>query len=785
LAALAEEARPAVNLLSLHQAERVRSGHWRRRWSDRLKGLRGRRRIANAAIAAAPPAAFVTRADHFAPRGPLPNFALECFQNEYLAEGADDVNAIVTVKARGLGSPITSDDTDPSSGAVVMMIDVSGSMDGEKMQQACKAAISALDCIPDGARFAVIAGNQTARPVWPLGGMTVATNDSRAAASKEIAKLEASGGTSIGAWIVAATQLLADEAGVRQAILLTDGKDDNETPNDLAAAVAGASNVFQCDCRGVGTDWVVSELRGIAEALLGTVDIIADPADLTADFESIMTGAMRKRAPHVMMRVWTPAGAQIMSLKQVAPHILDLSNAGISSGPTSTDYPTASWGEEARDYHLAIRVKPGTIDDEILAARVTIVLDGQPAGQTLVRAIWTDDTALSTRINHRVALATGEEELAVLIDEAIQALNAGDAQAATVRFGRAIQLADTAGDWEIREMLAKVVDVEDASTGLVRLRRDIREPVPMTLDARSRKTTQVRTGTAASSSPPSADEQTTPAQRQDPNPDKGTLSSPRIGVLGPLLVTIDDGSEITISARKERALLELLAAQTGTPVSQSYVMAALWGDDSPRTAVKVIQTYVSALRRKMGKELIQTVGDGYCLAVPPDAVDAGRFKRLRRAGEDALEQNDPTRAVACFTEALALWRGDPLADLAHQRVGETEIRRLKDLRRSGEEDLFEARLQLGQHASLVAELEAAVADQPLRERRWEQLMLALYRAGRQADALRAYQRLRTTLQDQFAIDPREETRTLELSILNQDPGLQWVPPSPSAPEPRR
>ncbi len=422
----------------------------------------------------------------------MPNFTLECFQNEYLAEGAEDVNAIVTVKARGLPSPASSGESAPSSAAVVMMIDVSGSMDGEKIRQARKAAVAAIDCVPDGVRFAVIAGNHTAMPVWPRGGLAVATSDSRVAASKEVAKLEAGGGTRIGTWIVATTQLLADETGVRQAILLTDGKDENETPNDLAAALAGASGIFQCDCRGVGTDWVVSELRGIADALLGTVDIVADPADLTADFESIMSGAMRKQAPDVMLRVWTPQGAQVMFLKQVAPHISDLTDTGSSSGNLSTDYPTGSWGEEDRDYHLVIRVKPGAIDDEMLAARVTIVLDGQPAGQALVRAIWTDDAALSTRINHRVAQATGEEELAVAIDEGMQALNDGDKDTAAVKFGRAVQLADAAGDKEKSEMLAKVVDVEDASTGRVRLKSDIQKADAMTLDARSRKTTRVR-----------------------------------------------------------------------------------------------------------------------------------------------------------------------------------------------------------------------------------------------------------------------------------------------------
>jgi predicted ATPase/DNA-binding SARP family transcriptional activator len=250
----------------------------------------------------------------------------------------------------------------------------------------------------------------------------------------------------------------------------------------------------------------------------------------------------------------------------------------------------------------------------------------------------------------------------------------------------------------------------------------------------------------------------------------------KLGLLGPLVVVFDDGSEITVSARKERAVLELLALRVGTVVQRDEIMQALWGDDSPRTAVKVIQTYVSALRRKIGKDLIQTVGEGYRLSVTTDDIDAVRFERLVRTGHYAVEENDPARAVACFTEASSLWRGEPVADLADQFVGVAEGVRLAELRRSGEEQLFEARLQLGEHALLVVDLEAAVAAEPLRERRWAQLMLALYRSGRQADALHAYGRLRDHLGEQLGTEPSADLRALEEAILLQKPELDWLPP---------
>jgi hypothetical protein len=421
----------------------------------------------------------------------MANFTLECFQNEYLADGAEDVNAIVTVKARGLPSSESPTGSGPASAAVVMMIDVSGSMNGEKIRQARKAAIAAIDCVRDDVRFAVVAGNHDAAQVWPPTGLGVASARSRSEARKAVEKLQAGGGTRIARWIAASTELLAEETGVRQAILLTDGKDENETPEDLATAVASASGVFQCDCRGVGTDWVVAELRGIADALLGTVDIVANPADLAADFEGIMGGAMNKQAPDVMLRVWAPQGAEVKYLKQVAPHITDLTGTGSPSGNLSNDYPTGSWGVEDRDYHLAVRVKSGDVGDEMLAARVMVVVDGQTAGQALIRAIWTDEVDLSTRINGRVAQATGEEELASAIDEGIQALNEGDKDTAAVKFGRAKQLADDAGDREKSDMLSKLVE-EDPSTGRVKLKPKIEKVDAMTLDARSRKTSRVR-----------------------------------------------------------------------------------------------------------------------------------------------------------------------------------------------------------------------------------------------------------------------------------------------------
>lgn len=259
----------------------------------------------------------------------------------------------------------------------------------------------------------------------------------------------------------------------------------------------------------------------------------------------------------------------------------------------------------------------------------------------------------------------------------------------------------------------------------------------------------------------------------------GSYTSPvKLGLLGPLVVAVDDCSEVAVTARKQRAVLELLALRVGAVVQLGDLIDALWGEAPPTTANKIVQTYVHALRQKLPSETIKTVSGGYRLSIPAEDVDVGRFERLLRAGHDAIEDSDPGRATEYLSEGLALWRGEPLVDLADQMVGLVEGVRLAELRRSGEEQLFEARLLLGENARLVVDLETAVAAEPLRERRWGQLMLALYRSGRQADTLRAYERVRVHLDELLGVEPGAELKALEEAILLQKPELDWTPPLP-------
>jgi len=421
----------------------------------------------------------------------MSRFTAVTFQNEYLPAGTGTVDAIVTVTAAGSAGPTAVPAGDRTE---IIILDKSGSMTGGKITAARQATAAAIDCIPDGTHFAVVAGDGTATVVVPLAEASPA---SRQDARDRVRRLRAYGGTAMSTWLTAAAELFRQRTGtINHAILLTDGKNESETRSRLDLALAGMTGLFQCDCRGVGTGWVVEELRHISSTLLGTVDIVAEPDGLTADFIDMMGTAVGRTTPDVRLRVWTPAGAELTFVKQVAPRIEDLTGKRTDVTARVGDYPTGAWGEESRDYHISVVVVPGQVSDEKLAARVSVLSTAagsaeEVAAQALVRAVWTDDIALSTRINRQVAHYTGQAELAAAIAEGLQARKAGDDRTATVKLGRAAQLAAAAGNTATTDLLAKVVEIEDPATGTVRLRRRVEAADEMALDTRSTRTVRV------------------------------------------------------------------------------------------------------------------------------------------------------------------------------------------------------------------------------------------------------------------------------------------------------
>jgi predicted ATPase/DNA-binding SARP family transcriptional activator len=242
-------------------------------------------------------------------------------------------------------------------------------------------------------------------------------------------------------------------------------------------------------------------------------------------------------------------------------------------------------------------------------------------------------------------------------------------------------------------------------------------------------------------------------------------------VLGPLEVR-DGERSLPLAGAKQRALLALLLVNAGRVVSRDRLIDELWGEQPPETAVTSLQGYVSRLRKLLPAETLLTRPPGYLLEIEPDDLDLRRFELLLAEGREALAQHDAEPAAQLLHEALALWRGPALAEFAFEPFAQAEIGRLEDLRLAAVEERIEADLALGRHAELIGELEALIAENPHRERLRGQLMLALYRSSRQAEALDAYKDARHALVDELGIEPGEKLQELEKLILTHDDSLE-------------
>ena len=245
-------------------------------------------------------------------------------------------------------------------------------------------------------------------------------------------------------------------------------------------------------------------------------------------------------------------------------------------------------------------------------------------------------------------------------------------------------------------------------------------------------------------------------------------------ILGPLEVR-DGDRTIPLAGGRQRALLMLLLLNANEALSTDRLVEQMWGEDAPTTAPKVVQNHVSQLRRALGDGMLVTEAFGYALRVEQGSLDLDRFERLLAEGREALGRGDPEQAGVLLRRALALWRGPPLADVAFEEFAQVEIARLEERRAVALEERVEADLALGRHGDLVAELESLTSKHPLRERLRAQLMLALYRSGRQSEALTAYQDARRALVGELGIEPGRPLRDLHQAILNQDPALDLPP----------
>ena len=248
-------------------------------------------------------------------------------------------------------------------------------------------------------------------------------------------------------------------------------------------------------------------------------------------------------------------------------------------------------------------------------------------------------------------------------------------------------------------------------------------------------------------------------------------------LLGPLEV-LDQGRAVALGGSKQRALLAVLLLHANETLTTDRLIDELWGEHPPARPAKTVQVHVSRLRKALaGRDgngsagIVITREGGYELSIDPERLDSHRFERLVVEGRSELAADRPERAVSAFEGALSLWRGAPLSDLAYEPFAQQEIARLEELRVGALEQLVEAKLALGGHAEVVSQLEGLIGEHPYRERLRGQLMLALYRCDRQADALQAFQDARTQLVEEVGIEPGEHLRELERAILAQAPAL--------------
>jgi basic membrane lipoprotein Med (substrate-binding protein (PBP1-ABC) superfamily)/DNA-binding SARP family transcriptional activator len=265
-------------------------------------------------------------------------------------------------------------------------------------------------------------------------------------------------------------------------------------------------------------------------------------------------------------------------------------------------------------------------------------------------------------------------------------------------------------------------------------------------------------------------------------------------LLGPLEV-VDDGRRVVLGGARQQALLTLLLLRRNQVVATEAIVEELWAGEQPRTAHQIVRVYVSQLRKALEPDrgddeprILLTHGAGYMLRTEPDEVDLDRLDALRADARRLVADGRAAEAAAVLREALALWRGPPLHDVAYESFAQHEVTRLEELRLVTLEDRFEAELAAGDDAAVVADLEPLVAANPLRERLRAQLMLALYRTGRQADALTAYADARRVFVEELGLEPAERLSELQARILRHDPALEREGQSTSpaqAAQPRR
>jgi hypothetical protein len=421
-------------------------------------------------------------------------FKIEAFQNRYLPPSQGRVDAILSVTA--------SPDVVSGGNQVVIgfIVDKSGSMSGDRIEGVKRAVWRAISMLDDRAWFFVVAFDSSAQVVVRESQANAANKQ---AAGVALQALTAGGGTAMSSGLSAARQIFARAPdAIRQAVFLTDGKNESEAATNVAQELKNCEGLFECDCWGVGTDWRVGEVQEIARALLGKASLVPEPAGIDAAFRAAMEKASSKALKDVRLRIWTPQGANVVFVKQVNPTIEEMTDKAKVVSAQVREYMTGAWsGGESRDFHVAIDVRVGNVGDEMLAARPSVAYLASGAGgwaeqeekppEARLFASWTADDSLTSRIDNHVAHYTGQDDLANAIQQGLEMREKGNEAAATQLLGKAVQIAHASHNADMTQRLAKVVEVLDPAAGTVRLKKDVKKAATMDLELESRTTKRV------------------------------------------------------------------------------------------------------------------------------------------------------------------------------------------------------------------------------------------------------------------------------------------------------
>jgi von Willebrand factor type A domain len=408
-----------------------------------------------------------------------PGFSLTVSQNKYLSDRDREMHVIVRVRACGVEDR-AADRAGPQL-AEVFIIDCSGSMANPptKLAAAKRATAAAIDLLPDGVFFAVVVGTHQATTLYPAdAGMAAAGPQTRAEAGKAVSGLYAHGGTAIGSWLGHGRQLLdGHPTAVRHAILLTDGHNEHESPDELARTLSKCAGHFVCDARGIGDDWDADQLLRITSVLRGAASAILTDSDLVAEFRAVTQAAMRKVIADVRLRVTCTPTTRLRFIKQVYPTEADLVDDGATITHPAAEFATGSWGDDSRDYHLCFDLDPadGRPAEDLRIARVDLLVDGQRRVDPVpVLVRWTDDPTASTRVDADVAHYTAQEEFSRAVAAGCDAYNGSDRVVAAAEWGRAVRLAKAADNMKALAQMERLVDIVDPVAGVVRVRDDLR-----------------------------------------------------------------------------------------------------------------------------------------------------------------------------------------------------------------------------------------------------------------------------------------------------------------------